>query len=152
MKLQKRLIVLAICIPALVPAADFNGMVREFSRQTGAHQTWIPFMGLARFVVAAAHPAGASELNLAVFENVNGRQRDFVNAAEDLAGSQGWKRIVRVREKNGESTNIYMLPEGKKVRMLVTTIDKGDAVFVEMRIKPEDLAKFVDDHDGKRTH
>jgi hypothetical protein len=152
MKLLRRLTLLTIWIPAVLPAGDFNGLVREFSRQTGAQQTRIPFLGLARFVVAAAHPAGTSELKLAVFEHVNGRQVDFVNVANGVASGEGWNRIVRVRSRNGESTNIYMQPDGNRVRMLVTTVDSGDAVFVEMRIKPEALAKFVDEHDGKRNH
>jgi hypothetical protein len=150
MKLLPKLILAAVCIPALVPAGDFNGLVREFSRQTGAHQTRIPFLGLARFVVATAHPAGTSEFKLAVFENVDGRQRDFIDTADGVASGEGWNRIVSVRSKNGESTNIYMLPEGKRLRMLVTTVDSGDAVFAEMRIKPENLVKFLDDHDSKR--
>src|ERR1700679_3062180 len=100
MKLVRRLILLAIWIPAVVPAGDFNGLVRAFSRQTGAQQTRIPFLGLARFVVAAAHPAGTSEFKLAVFENVQGRQSDFVNVADGLASGEGWNRIVRVRARN----------------------------------------------------
>jgi hypothetical protein len=150
MKLLRRLILLTIWLPAILPAGDFNGLVREFSRQTGAQQTRIPFLGLARFVVATAHPAGTSEFRLAVFEHVNGRQTDFANVADGVVNGEGWKRIVRVRSKNGESTNIYMQPDGKRVRMLVATVDSGDAVFVEMRVKPEALIKFVDEHDGKR--
>jgi hypothetical protein len=139
----------AIALPTLAPAADFNRLVHEFSRQTGAHQTWIPFFGLARFAVAVAHPAGTSDLKLAVFEHVNGRQREFIQTADSLVSDTGWKRIVRVRSSKGEATNIYTMPEGDKLRMLVTTVDDGDAVFVEVRIKPDELIKFVDEHHGK---
>jgi hypothetical protein len=55
-----------------------------------------------------------------------------------------------VRSRKGEFVNIYTLPEGHRLRMLVTTIDHGDAVFVEMRIKPEELMKFVDEHRPER--
>lgn len=150
MKLLSRLMLFAICIPAVLPADDFNGLVREFSRQTGAHQVYIPFFGLARFVVAVAHPAGTSELKLAVFENVNGRQMDFVDSSNDLAFNAGWKRVVRVCSKKGEATNIYTQTDGARLRMLITTVDRDDAVFVQMRIKPEELMKFVDEHSGKR--
>jgi hypothetical protein len=150
MKLLSRFFLLAIFVPGLLPAGDFNGLVREFSRQTGAQQLHIPFFGLARFVVAVAHPAGTSDLKLAVFEHVNGQQLSFAHVADGVAGSGGWKRIVRVRQKNGEFTNIYLQPDGNRVRMLVATVDSGDAVFVEVRVKAEALVKFVDEHGGKR--
>lgn len=146
MTLAPKLLLLAISAPLFGWAGDFSSLVHEFSRQTGVHETRIPFFGLARFVVAVAHPAGTSELKLAIFENVDGRQRDFMNTAEGIAYTSGWKRIVRVRSRNREFVNIYTLPEGHKLRMLVTTIDHGEAVFVEMRIKPEELMKFVEEH------
>jgi hypothetical protein len=146
MKLLPQLALLMIALPVLAPAADFNRLVHEFSRQTGVHQTWIPFFGLARFAIAVAHPAGASDLKLAVFENVHGRQRELISATDNLVSGTGWKPIVRVRSSKGEATNIYTMPEGNKLRMLVTTIDDGDAVFIELRIRPEELIKFVDEH------
>jgi len=149
MKRLATLLLLAVSIPTLVPAGDFNSLVREFSRQTGAHQTKIPFFGLARFVVAVSHPAGASELKLAIFENVNGRQGDFANTAEGLVKDERWNRIIRVRSKKGrEFTNIYMRPEGNKLGMLVTTVDDGDAVFLQVCIKPEALDRFINEHRG----
>lgn len=151
MRRLSTILLLAVSVPALVPASDFNSLVREFSRQTGVHQTKIPFFGLARFVVAVSHPAGTSELKLAIFENVNGRQRDFVNTAEELVKGEGWNRIVRVRSKKGrEFTNIYTRPEGNRLGMLITTADDGDAVFLQVRIKPEELDKFIDEHRGER--
>jgi hypothetical protein len=146
MTLSRKLALLVIGVPTLAVAGDFHRLVSEFSRQTGVHQTHIPFLGLARFIVATAHPAGTSEFRMAVFENVHGRQRDFVTTADGLVREKGWNRIVRVRSNKGESTNIYMQPEGQKLRMLVTAIDDGDAVFIEMRIKPEQLEAFVDKH------
>ena len=146
MALAPKLLLLTASLPLLGLASDFNSLVHEFSRQTGVRETHIPFFGLARFVVAVAHPAGTSDLKLAIFENVDGRQWDFMNAAEGIAYTSGWKRIVRVRSRNREFVNIYTMPEGRKLRMLVTTIDHGDAVFVEMRIKPEELIRFVDEH------
>jgi hypothetical protein len=149
MKNFGKLLLLAIWIPALLSASDFDRMVRAFSQQTGAQQIHIPFFGLARFVVAVAHPAGTSELKLAVFENVNRRASDFMKVTDGFVSGEGWKRIVRVREKNGEATNIYMLPDGNRVRMLVAVLESGEATFVEMRIKPDALMKFVDEHRGK---
>jgi hypothetical protein len=145
---------LVVCMPALLAAGDFprdfHGLVREFSRQTGVEPLHIPFFGLARFVVAVAHPAGTSDVQLAVFEHVGGRLKNFAQVADGVASGGGWNRIVRVRQRNGEFTNIYMQRDGSRVRLLVATVESGDAVFVEVRVKPEELMKFVDEHDGKR--
>jgi hypothetical protein len=152
-QLLPKLFLCALLIPAVAPAGDFNNLVNEFSRQTGAQQTKIPFFGLARFIVAVGHPAGTSELNLAIFENVHGRQLEFINTAESLVKGKGWNRIVRVRSNKGrgEATYIYMRPEGDRLRMLITTISDGEAVFVELRIKPDALDKFVSEHRGHRN-
>jgi hypothetical protein len=150
---MKRLLgalLLALAIPALMPASEFDTLVREFSRQTGSEQTRIPFFGVARFVVAVSHPAGTSDLRLAVFEHPNVLPRDFARVADEVTGG-GWNRIVRVQSRKGESTNIYTRRDGNHLRLLVATVDGNDATFVEMRIKPEALMKFVDERrrDGR---
>ncbi len=149
MKRLLGVVLLAIWIPALLPASEFDELVREFSRQTGSEQTRIPFFGIARFVVAVSHPAGTSDLRLAVFEHPNVLPRDFAKVTDGLVGG-GWNPIVRAQSKKGESTNIYTRREGNHLRLLVATVDGDDATFVEMRIKPEALMKFVDEHRGDR--
>jgi hypothetical protein len=140
---------LLLAISAALPASEFDWMVREFSRQSGAHQLHIPFFGLARFVVAVGHPAGASELNLAVFEHPNMLSDDFSHLADSTVGT-AWKPIVRVRSKSGEATNIYAQQDGKHLKLLIATLEKEEAVFVQVRIRPEALIKFVDDQ--KKHH
>ncbi len=145
---MKRLLgiaLLAMWIPSLLPASEFDALVREFSRQTGSEQTRIPFFGLARFVVAVSHPAGTSDLRLAVFEHANVQPRNFAKVADEVVGG-AWNRIVRVQSRKGESTNIYTRRDGNHLRVLLATVDGKDATFVEMRIKPETLMKFVDEH------
>jgi hypothetical protein len=144
---MKRLLgvaLLAIWIPALLPASEFDELVREFSRQTGSEQTHIPFFGIARFVVAVSHPAGTSDLRLAVFEHPNVCPRDFARVADEIVGGR-WNRILRAQSRKGDSTNIYTRRDGNHLRLLVATVDRSDATFVEMRIKPEALMKFVDE-------
>jgi hypothetical protein len=137
-------VLLALAIPALLPASEFDTVVREFSRQTGSEQTRIPFFGIARFAIAISHPAGTSDLRLAVFEHPNVLPRDFAKVTDDIVGG-GWNRIVRVQSRKGESTNIYTRRDGNHLRLLLATVDGNDATFIEMRIKPEALMKFVDE-------
>lgn len=136
---------LLFALPLALPASEFDWMVREFSRQSGVQQLHIPFLGLARFTVAVTRPAGTSELKLAVFEHPHVHSDDFARLADTLAGS-AWKPMIRVRSRNGEASNIYVQPDGKHLKVLIVALDSSDATFVELRIKPESLMKFVDEH------
>lgn len=137
-------------LPLALPANEFDWMVREFSRESGANQTHIPFFGLARFVVAVGHPAGASELRLAIFERTNLDPARF-STLTDMAVGGAWKPMVRVRSRDGESTNIYEQANGDNLRLLITNLDQdGEATFVQVRVKPTTLMKFVDEHCEKR--
>jgi len=144
-------LLVGLLLPAVLKAGEFDWMVREFSRETGMKPTHIPFFGLAKFVVAVGHPAGTSELNLAIFENADVDAARFSRITDDAVGST-WKPMVRLRSKSGESTNIYARPSGKEMRVLIATLDHGDATFVEVRVQPEALLRFVDEHKDGRGH
>lgn len=138
-------LVLLAALPVAAWSSEFDWLVREFARESGAKQTHIPLFGLARFAVEVSHPAGTSELNLAVFEHANVESRRFSELTDRVTG-RNWKPMVRVRSRSGESTNIYAQTDGKNLRLLITSLDSEDATFVEVRIRPEELMKFVDDH------
>ena len=134
-----------VSLPGSLAASEFDWMVREFSRESGAKQVHIPFLGLARFVVAVGHPAGTSDFKLAVFER-NDLETCQFRALTDSSVGGSWKPLVRVRAASGEATNIYVRQEGKHLNILITSLDGGDATFVQVRLKPERLIKFVDEH------
>ena len=136
---------LLLLLPLALPASEFDWMVREFARQSGVQQMHIPFLGLARFTVAVARPAGTSDFKLAIFEHPHMQGGEFSQMTDSLIGA-AWKPIIRVRSRNSESTNFYVQPNGKYLRLLIATIDSGDATFIELRLKPESLMKFVDEH------
>lgn len=149
MRLAIALIATSIFLPASLPADDFDWMTREFVRESHARQIHIPFLGLARFVVTVGHPVGTSELRLAIFEKMQAPAGDFPRLADETVG-HAWKPIVRVRSRNGEFTNIYVQEEGKHLRVFIATLDKEEAVFVRVRIRPDKLIEFVDQQ--RRDH
>jgi hypothetical protein len=140
---------IACALPMLSAASEFDWMVGHFARESGAQRVHIPFFGLAQFVVAVGHPAGASSLNLAVFEHPSMDSASFSQLTDSTAG-MNWKPIIRVRSKDGDATNIYARQDGKHLRLLIATLDHDDAVLVEVRIRPEELIKFVDEQ--KHNH
>jgi hypothetical protein len=135
---------LGLSFAAVLPASEFDWFVREFARQSGARPTCIPLFGLVRFSVAVVHPAGATELRLALFEHANLEPARFAQLTDTVWGAT-WKPIVRVRDRNGEVTNIYVQQSEKHLRVLVTSLDGEEATFVQVRIKPEQLIKFIDE-------
>jgi hypothetical protein len=126
-------------------ASEFDWMVRQISRETGAKPVHIPFFGLARFVVRVGHPAGASDVHLAVFEGTHIAPVHFNQLLDTTAGS-AWNPIVRVRSRNGESTNIYARQEGKHVRLLICTSERNETTLVEVRVQPDKLMEVVEEH------
>jgi hypothetical protein len=151
--MRRLLAILAVAagLPLTLPASEFDWLVREVSRQSSGKPVHIPFFGLARFAVAAAHPAGTSDLHLAVLENVDLESGRFSRLTDEVVGPS-WRPIVRVRSRNGESTNIYAQLNGKDLRVLLTVLDGSEATLLEVRLKPEALMKFVDEHTRSRQH
>ena len=136
---------LILFVPLMLSANEFDWLVREFSRQSGARQTYIPLFGLVRFSVAVVHPAGASQLRLAVFEHADLESDRFSHLTDAVVGHE-WKPMVRVRSRNHESTNIYAQQWGRDLRLLITSLDGGEATFVQVQMRPAQLIKFIDDH------
>jgi len=149
---MRRRVLAGVMICAALPLAswgsEFDWMVREFSRESGMEPVHIPFFGLVRFAVAVVQPAGTSELNLAVFEHARLDPERFRQMADSATGRL-WKPMIRVRS-NTESTNIYGQTEAQRLRLLIATLDKDNATFVQVRVKPEELMKFVDEQKWKK--
>jgi hypothetical protein len=57
--------------------------------------------------------------------------------------------MIRVRSRNGESTNIYLQQAGKQVRLLIGTLERNQSTLIEVRVKPEELIRFVDEHEHR---
>ena len=139
------LLALFVSLPLCSAAGDFDWLVREFSRESGARQVHVPFIGLARFVVAVGHPAGTSDFHLAIFERGDLETIRFSSLTDSTVGSF-WKPTVRVRSAKGESTNIYTREIGKRLSFLIASLDGSEATFVQVQVNPDQLIRFVDDH------
>lgn len=142
-------LILFAALPLALWGSEFDWLVREFARQTGVEPIHVPMFGFVRFAVAVVRPAGASELNLAVFEHVQLDPASFRNMADSAAGNL-WRPMIRVRSQNGESTNIYAQTEHQRLRLLIATLDKQDATFVQVRLKPQEFMRFVDERNPKK--
>ena len=137
---------LFLCCPGPGLGAEFDSIVRTVQEQSGCQRTHIPFFWLARVAVAVGHPAGASQLKLALFERPSVAPERFSEIVDDAVGPI-WKPMVRVRSQKGEVTSIFLQENGgRAVRILVATKDQEDAVLVQVRLDVGRLLHFVDEH------
>lgn len=137
----------------LAPAAsavdrDFKEIVQAFSEEFRKPPTRIPMFGLANFVTFIARPAGVRHIDLAVFEGVDGRgvMDQKLRGTIERAVGRGWKPFVTVTSRRGghpETVLVYMKPEGRDCRLLVTSIEANEATVVQLRLNPEGLERWI---------
>lgn len=140
---------LAVALPLASQASEFDWLVSDFARASGIQPLHIPMFGLVRFIVAVVQPGGASELNLAVFEHAHFDPERFRELADRAVGPS-WRPMIRVRSRNREATEIYAQASGERLRLLIATLDQQDATFVEVRVKPQELMRFVDEQNRRQ--
>lgn len=134
------LVLAALLFGALPLHADFNRLARIVEHRSGARRIWIPFFGLARFLVHTAHPKGVHDVQLATFEG--GDFRRVVLDASDVLGD-GFRPLVRVHSsRHEESTMIYARPAGGNLMtLLILTADGDDRALVQVTVDAERVGR-----------
>src|SRR5512133_1105945 len=91
-----------LCGPALAGDREFDAIVHRMEARYDTRRTRIPFFGLANFAVKVIRPAGASDLKLAVFEDIRRPmltdEEDFNSLVQEALG-QDWRPLVRVTDR-----------------------------------------------------
>ncbi len=141
------LIASVLCSPAaLAVDREFNDIVRSLSDEFRAQPTRIPFFGLVNAFTFVARPAGASHIDLAVFEHLNLGVRNGQDLLEMVRRSvgRGWTPFVQVHSRrNGELVLVYLRMEGRNCRLLVTSIERDEATVVQLRLNPDGLQRWI---------
>ena len=137
---------------AAATAADreFKDIVRAISDEYHTKPLHIPLFGLVNTVVFVARPGGAKQLDLAVFEDLDTGSGGTVAFSERLRTIVGrsWQPFVHISSRhNGreETTLIYMRPEGRDWKMLITTLEPHEATVVELKLSIDSVRRWMDD-------
>jgi len=144
----------------LMGDSEFDHVVKAIETHYHAKRTHIPFLGLANVVVKVAHPAGASEFKLALFEDLGElgdvEDRELDRFMHDL-GSSHLHPLVRVHShRDREAVYIFATDEGRETRMLIATFQSDQATVIQVRVDMNELLKWIDSpkeassHFGKR--
>lgn len=129
---------------------DFKDIVQAMSQEFRAKPTRIPMMGLVNFVSFVARPAGVRHIDIAVFENLEGRgvmPADLRARVERTIG-RSWQPFVKVvsrRKGTEETVLVYMRTEGRDCNLLVASVERDEATLVQLRLNPEGFERWVSD-------
>src|SRR6476646_7687455 len=115
--------VVFLCRPVLAGDREFDAIVRHVEARYDVSHTRIPFFGLANFMAKVVRPAGASDLKLAVFEDVHRpmctHEEDFTSLVQEALG-QDWRPFVRVEHRRShEWTGIYAGGSGSQWKLMI---------------------------------
>ena len=149
MRMLRSAVIVSLLASCAAYATDreFKDIVNAISDEFHTRPMKIPFFGLVNVVTFVARPAGTKHINLAVFENLDTRDREGRDLVRSIKRSVGgaWKPFVQVWSNRGheETVLVYVRGEGKDCRFLITTIEPNEATVVELKVNPEALQKWL---------
>jgi hypothetical protein len=133
---------------ALIADSEFDHVVKAIEIHYHTKRTHVPFLGVANVFVKVAHPAGASEFKLAVFEDLKSigedDERDLDQFMHGFSSSR-LRPLVRVHSQHdGESIYIYAQDDqARSTRMLIATFQRDQATVVEVKVDMNELIKWI---------
>jgi hypothetical protein len=144
---------LAFSIPAHAADREFKDIVSAICEEFQTKPMHSPLMGLVSGFVKVAHPAGAKQLDLAIFEDLDPSKGSGRNLAESVRSAVGrWMQpMVQDHEtKNGqdETVLVYMFEKGKDANVLTVVIERDEAIVTEVRLNPEAMRKWISSSGG----
>jgi hypothetical protein len=135
----------------LIGDSEFDHVVRAIEVHYQTKRTHIPFLGVANIFVKVAHPAGASEFKLAIFEDlksIGSRDEQELDQFMRELSSGRLHSLVRVHSRrDGESVYIYAADEGRSTRMLIATFQRDQATVIQVKVDMNALLKWIDSPD-----
>jgi hypothetical protein len=136
---------LLVLTAAMAPAADkpddFKSIVKRVEQHYGKAHMKVPLMGLVTFASHFTRPLGASDFKLAVIDDVG----PSAESMPDFNPGPEWRAVIRSTSRNGDHTAIYGRDEGHAIRTLIVSLEKDEAVVMQMRLDPGHFAKMLND-------
>jgi len=146
-------VLLAAAAAGFAGDSDFDHVVKAIESHYGVRRVHIPLMGVANFALKVKHPAGASEVHLAVFENLDSSPDYRDAAARDRLMStvpgHGLRPLIVARSRRGEeATYIYMGDVEKAAKILIVNFHNDGATVVQVKADVNTLLRCLKDPDG----
>jgi hypothetical protein len=139
---------LLCCLPLAAGDREFDGLVRRIEARYETDQVRIPLFGLVNFFVKVIRPAGTTDLRLAVFEDMRRPLVDGDEFTHLVAEGLGpaWRPFVRVESPlKNEWTSIYADACGKRLRLLIATMERQEATLIRVHLNTDATVRWVSD-------
>jgi hypothetical protein len=146
------LLLLAAATAASGADREFDRLVSAVETHYGVKRTHIPLMGVANLFLKVAHPAGASGVKLAIFDDLPAGPDDFedvdrfVNEACRTGGLH--PLIVTHSGRGGDSSYILAGETGKTTRLLIATFERRQATLIEAEVNMDTLIQLLASPEG----
>jgi hypothetical protein len=137
--------------PSQVRADDFGKIVHQIETKYQIHRKYRFVMGFAGVLVKCSSPfTGVKGLKMALFEDHPFAANPDSNLDEVIqsAGDHGWQSIIKSYSRHSdEHAYIYARQEGKDLKLLVVSVEPGEAAVIQVKINPNKLARFLDKYE-----
>ncbi|HET8781461.1 MAG TPA: hypothetical protein VFM63_03510 [Pyrinomonadaceae bacterium] len=163
MRIKSLVVSLALLLPAAVVQAkgdDFKSVVKLIEQFYGVKHQGIPFLAKAGMRVAttaarikggtARRLAEAGSVKVAFFEDqtFDGEFTQF-RTSLNAAMNQTWTPLIQtLSAENEEQVYIFVREAGDKFNVLVITIERREAVVVQVTLSPKNFALLLKDPEG----
>lgn len=138
---------------ALAADRDVKTVTRAIEKQYGVKHKGLPL--IARMVMKPALWNSGVKLDMAIFEDVPLRpvKSPEIDSLMGTALGSDWSPFVRSESrKTGERSIIYVRTVGEKLEMMIVSIERDEAVVLKLRVKPQEMQKWIDDPEEMAAH
>ena len=125
-------VLLLFCLPCFAADNSYKNVVRAIESHYDVRHHGIPLLGL---IVKFVPTEGAGQIKLAFFSHVSDSEESFDDVVSSAMGPD-WMPFVRVTSAR-EQTVIYANAQDKKMRLIIATLENGEASVIHVRLKPE---------------
>ena len=145
MKLRFLAFLLAAAGAAHSAEHEFERVVSAVEKYYGVKRTHIPLMGVANLFVKVAHPAGASGVKIAIFEDLPPivDPSDLNRFMEDVCRGRLHPMVVTRSRRDGESSYILTGEVGKSTEILIASFERHEATVIDATVNMETLLKMI---------
>jgi hypothetical protein len=127
---------------------DFRALSNAIESRFGVKRESIPMMGFASFIARVSSANSVRGLEMATFEGLrysDNSAREFSKLVGDIL-DDNWKPMVRVQSRRShEWTGIYVRGDSGKLRMMITTLEQGEATVIELNVSPNQILSWMKD-------
>ncbi|HEX6088012.1 MAG TPA: hypothetical protein VF266_26015 [Thermoanaerobaculia bacterium] len=146
--MTKRIAAVLALVITLPLHADFASVARAIDSQHGVKRIWIPFLGLARFVVRVVAPEGVHDFQLATFEGADNLDPKKLGDIIRTQAGPGFSPLVQVwSRRSNDWSFIYARPSKRadRLELLILAHDKADTVLVRVDVDADMIARELKD-------